>query len=109
MATLAEVKDYLGDSSWSDADIQGALDAETAAQNNRCQAITPRPADLDEALKRRVARNLAARAVPLQEFSSFDSGATVQRVTRTDPEVVRLEGPYRKRGTFGGSTSASTL
>jgi len=94
--TLVEVKAYLGDSSWTDAEIQGALAAETAAQANRCKIPDPLPADLAEALKRRVARNLAARAVPLQEFSVFDSGATVQRVTRTDPEVVRLEAPYRK-------------
>lgn len=103
MVTLAEAKSYLGETSWSDADIQDALDAETAAQARRCKMPDPVPADLDEALKRRVARNLAARAVPLQEFSSFDSGATVQRVTRTDPEVVRLEGPYRKRTGFGGA------
>lgn len=94
--TLTDVKTYLGDVSWTDAEIQGALTAETAAQTNRCTIPEPLPADLAEARMRRVARNLAARAVPLQEFSSFDGGSTVKTVTRTDPEVVRLEAPYRR-------------
>lgn len=52
------------------------------------------PADLREALLRRVARNLAARAVPVASFTAFDGGATSTRVPGRDPEVRRLEAPH---------------
>lgn len=51
------------------------------------------PSDLAEALKRRVARNLAMRSLPLG-VQSDELGAT--RVGSVDPEVRRLEGPYRR-------------
>lgn len=100
---LAAVKVYLGDNgpSYSDDVIQEALTAETAAQADVCripgEAGDAYPAALDEALCRRVAHNLAVRAVPLGvEARITDVGAAVTRVGGPDAEVRRLEGPYRK-------------
>jgi len=88
---------YLGETSASDAEILDALTAETAAQRARCRIPPAYPADLRQALLRRVARNLAARAVPVASFTSFEGGGTSARVPRTDAEISRLEGPYLRR------------
>lgn len=97
--SLAAVKTYLGGTanlSESDAEIQAALDAEYAAQAVRCR-IDPYTADLAEALKRRVARNLAARRVPLATYTAFEGGGgTSTRVPTNDAEITRLERPYRR-------------
>jgi len=93
--TLASVKTYLGDISDSDAEIQSALDAERHAQAVRCD-VDPYGPDLAEALKRRVARNLAARRVPVASFTTFDGGATSSRAPGRDPEIERLEKPHRR-------------
>ena len=61
-----------------------------------CRIPAAYPADLGEALCRRVARNLAARSVPVASFSAFEGGGTVTRVPQRDAEVARLEGPYRR-------------
>lgn len=97
MPSLSMVKIYLGDTSWSDADITDALAAETAAQRRRCRVPAVYPDDLAQALKRRVARNLAARSVPIAEFTSFDGGGTSRRVPTLDAEITRFEGPFRRR------------
>ncbi len=94
--SVADVRDYLGDTSASDPTLAAALLAEQFAQAKRCW-IDPYTPDLREALLRRVARNLAARAVPVTAVSSFEGGATVTRVPAHDPEIARLEGPHRKR------------
>lgn len=101
--TLPAVKAYLGADgpSYADDTIQEALTAETAAQAAVCripgEPTDAYPADLDEALCRRVAHNLAVRAVPLGvEARITDVGAAVTRVGGPDAEVRRLEGPYRK-------------
>lgn len=94
IVTLADAQAYLGSTSWSGTEIQRALDAERAAQAKRCNVDEYGP-DLREALLRRVARNLAARAVPLASSSSFDGGGGAT-VPYNDPEIRRLEGPYRK-------------
>lgn len=97
--TLAEVQAYLasaGPQSWQAADVAGALAAELAAQARVCRVPAQYPADLREALFRRVARNLAARAVPVSSFTSFEGGATSTRVPTKDPEIARLEGPFRR-------------
>lgn len=98
------VRAYLGNDAAvrSDAQIDSALKAERTLQASACRvpadadttpaAVAAREA-LDEALCRRVAVNLAKRAVPLGMQMS-DVGAA--RLTSTDPEVRRLEGPYRK-------------
>jgi len=97
MPDLAAVKAYLGDTSWTDAEITSALTAETAAQQARCRIPATYGPDLAEALKRRVARNLAARAVPLATYTSFEGGGgTSTKVPWTDPEIRRLESRYRR-------------
>ena len=87
---------YLGETSWATEDIAAALAAEAAAQARSCRLPVPLPADLREALLRRVARNLAARAVPVATFTTFEGGASTTRVPMSDPEVRRLEGPWRR-------------
>jgi hypothetical protein len=94
--TLAALREYLGDTSATDGELTSALAAEQSAQAARCK-VDPYPADLREALLRRVARNLAARSVPVATFSSFEGGTTSARVPQTDAEIQRLEGPYHRR------------
>ena len=78
------------------SEIQQALDAERAAQARACNLDNYGP-DLREALYRRVAVNLAGRAVPLALFTSFETGGGVStRATGSDPVVRRLENPYRR-------------
>lgn len=72
--------------------IQSAYDAEVADQSHRCR-VDPYNAALAGALIRRVSRSLAMRNLPLGLLQD-ESGST--RVGSTDPEVRRLEGPYRK-------------
>jgi len=99
--TFVTVKAYLGtDHSWTDGDLAGALAAEKQAQAKRCR--TPPddsvwPADLVEALMRRVAANLANRSLPLGVSTVLsDMNAATTRVGGLDREVRRLEAPYRK-------------
>ncbi|MBQ1042369.1 hypothetical protein KBX03_07605 [Micromonospora sp. C72] len=98
MPTVADVYVYLGGDgaqSWSDAERQDALDAEAAAQRAVCRVPAAYPADLRQALLRRVARNLAMRQLPLgvlQGDAEIGGGIMPGR----DPEVRRLEAPYRK-------------
>lgn len=94
--TVAQLRTYLVDTSATDAEIGDALDAERHAQAARCR-IEPYPLDLLQALKRRVARNLAARRVPVATFTAFDGGQTSQRVPAHDAEIRRLESKYRRR------------
>lgn len=94
MPTAADVVTYLnltGTSSYDDADVAGPLAAEAAAQRDVCRIPAVYPASLAEALKRRVARNLEMRKQPrvgLPTDGTFTPTA--------DPEVRRLERPYRK-------------
>lgn len=95
---LTAVKAYLssnGDTSAPDAVITEALNAEEANQRAMCYTDSY-GYDLAEALKRRVARNLAARSVPIASLTTFDGGSTESRVQRYDAEVTRFEGPYRR-------------
>lgn len=96
MPTVTELADYLGDTSHDTPTLTAALAAEAAAQRARCKVPAVYPADLREALLRRVARNLAARSVPVASVSAFDGGVTSTRVPTSDPEVRRLEAPYRR-------------
>ncbi|WP_395691793.1 hypothetical protein [Nocardioides sp.] len=94
--TVTDVRNYLGASvaAWSDEDLELALRAEGAAQDARCRYPTEEPAyDLREALCRRVAVNLARRGLPLG-MQATEVGAA--RLSTTDPEIRRLEQPYRK-------------
>lgn len=97
---LADVKAYLGQTAltYTDASITSALAAEKAAQARVCRlpvvdATHPLPVNLREALMRRVARNIAMRRLPLG-IQAEEVGST--RLGSTDPEIRRLEGPYRK-------------
>lgn len=105
---ITDVLDYLGDdSSWGDPAVEAAFAAELAAQAAVVRFPAdpeppaeplPYPADLAEALYRRVAHNLALRALPLGVQASItDSAVATNFVGGTDAEVRRLEAPYRKR------------
>ena len=91
--TIDDVKGYLDQNSWTDEELQDALDAETAAQGRVCTVPDDVPADLAEALKRRVWRNLSMRGQP---FITVPDTETPTVVPSRDPEVRRLEAPFRK-------------
>lgn len=96
--TAADVATYLGPSSYSSDDLAAALAAEKAAQATRCRVPADDaawPADLVEALCRRVARNLALRGIPLAVLQGDAEAGSLVPPGR-DPEVRRLEGPWRK-------------
>lgn len=95
MPDLAEVKVYLGAVSASDTQIQDALDAETDAQRSACRVPAAYPNDLRQALKRRVACNLAKRGIPLAVIPG-DADVDPTRPPRDDPEVQRFEKPWRR-------------
>ncbi len=91
--TPDEVAEYLGNGLSAD-DVEDALMAEEAAQAARCETFKyAGNLDLREALMRRVARNLALRNLPLGVQA--DEGGGV-RIGSSDPEVRRLEAPYRR-------------
>lgn len=92
--TAEQVGNYLGEHSWPVEDIQAALDAETAAQGRVCRVPDPMPADLAEALMRRTAANLARRRLLLDGQPSESEFPQV--LPGRDPEVRRLEAPWRK-------------
>lgn len=98
MPDLDATKTYLRidlDDTSQDDEVQDALDAEAAAQRGVCRVPAAYPADLRQALLRRVARNLALRGLPLAVLrGDAESGDTVLR--GHDPEIRRLEGPHRK-------------
>jgi len=88
--------------------VSAALAAETASQARRCQIpqdltdpdnpVDDYPADLSEALCRRVAANLANRGLPLGvQTQVAEFGGVSTRIGGLDREVRRLEAPYRKK------------
>lgn len=97
---LDDVKTYLGASiAATDDEIEGALVAESAAQAAVCKIPTDPaeyPDDLAEALRRRVARNLAIRGLPLGLQTSMSEAAVATTRVGTDPEIKRLEAPHRR-------------
>lgn len=74
-----------------DTAFVATYDAEVADQARRCR-VDPYNAALAAALVRRVHRALNMKNLPLGV--TLDENAV--RVGSTDPEVRRLEGPYRK-------------
>lgn len=100
---LARVTAYLGASvTTAPAEIAKALAAEQALQARCCRIpaagdTTPAAVEartvLEEAVCRRAAVNLARRGIPLG-MQTTDIGTA--RVSTKDPEVRRLEAPYRK-------------
>lgn len=99
---VEEIREYMGSTSstWETSEIMSALAAESAAQGNRCRVPADDaewPADLAEALCRRVLVNLSLRSKPLAlESSISEVGVGFARVGGRDPEVNRLEAPYRR-------------
>ena len=94
---MSAVRAYLGDTSATDEEIADALEAEQASQARACTIPADYPPDLAQALKRRVARNLAARSVPLVNLTTFEGGGSSNmRVPWRDAEIARLEAAYRR-------------
>lgn len=100
MTQLDDLKTYLNitftDDTYSDTTLAYVLTAETEAQaaflkKNVVVATHP---DLVQALFRRCARNLAMRALPLA-LTEGENGSSY--VGARDPEIRRLEAPYRRR------------
>ncbi|MFI6329860.1 hypothetical protein ACIBBG_16355 [Micromonospora chersina] len=94
MPDVPAVVAYLGATSHTTEELQSALDAEAAAQRAVCRVRAVYPADLREALLRRVARNLEMRGL-LLTMAQGDAEVSVSILPGTDPEVRRLEAPYR--------------
>lgn len=95
MPDVDDYRAYAGETSATDAEIQQALDQEQAAQFGVCRVPATYPADLQGALMRRVQRALAIRHLPLAVRESTDGESQIV-VPGRDPEVRRLEAPYRK-------------
>jgi len=93
--TVAQMRAYLGDTTATDQDLKDVLLAEQSAQADRC-IIDPYTPALREALLRRISRNLAARAVPIAIFNSFEGGSSSFRIPKVDAEIARFEAPYQK-------------
>jgi hypothetical protein len=95
MPAPADFLDYVGAHSWTDDEVQDALDAEAAAQRGVCDVPAAYPADLRNALLRRTQRNLVMRGLPLAVLrGDAESGDTL--IPRLDSEVRRFESPHRK-------------
>lgn len=93
------VETYLGDTSWGAPEILSAYTSELGAQADVCRLPVDGvyPVALVEALCRRVAHNLALRALPLGVQASIsDMSVATNRVGGLDAEVARLEAPWRK-------------
>ena len=96
---VPEVQTYLqhAGNPADDTAVTTALGAEVANQARVCHvpaADADWPADLTEALCRRVARNLAMRNIVLGVQMDGEGGI---RIGSNDPEVRRLEQQHRKR------------
>ncbi len=100
---------YLADSAsdWDEETVTAAFTTEVSAQRRRCSIpqdvtdpdapVDDYPADLIEACYRRVAANLANRALPLGLQSSISEvGVGFIRTGGGDREVARLEAPFRR-------------
>lgn len=93
---LADANKYLGAHSFTDDDVQEALDAEMDAQADICVIPAAYPNSLRNALLRRVARNLAMHRIPLAVLQGDAEAGTSNVLPTWDPEISRLEKPYRR-------------
>jgi hypothetical protein len=98
MPDLEDVDVYLGEHSWTDEELQDALDAEAAAQRRACTIPANYPADLRQALLRRVARNLSMRRLTLSVQRGDNEAGDITVLPGRDPEVRRFEKNYPKLG-----------
>lgn len=97
LPTVNDVARYLkgAAASWSTAELQDELDAEAEHQQAKCGIRAAYPAPLRKALLRRVQRALAMRALPLATVQGDADGGNIL-LPGNDPEVRRLEAPYRR-------------
>lgn len=96
MPSVTDLDDYLGNNSHTDEKLERTLSAEAAAQRKACRIPAAYDADLAEALLRRCARNLAFQRVPLSVLQGDADAGTANAYPGRDPELRRLEGPYRR-------------
>jgi hypothetical protein len=100
--TLADVRAWVGVSltSITDAQLQGVIDAEVALQASTCdltptdETSTAYPPEMVQALYRRVARECAARGLPLG-LTDVVGEYGPARIPTFDAEISRLEAPRR--------------
>lgn len=97
MPDVAALVAYMGDTSFSEEELADALAAEAAAQRKAIAVPAAYGADLANALCRRAQRNLAMRGLPLA-LPQSDEGGSLPYLPGRDPEVRRLEAPYRRIG-----------
>jgi hypothetical protein len=100
---LAALREWIGIPATivDDPALQQVVDAELVIQATKCRLPTdetgaplPLPPDLVQALYRRVAREIAARDLPLGMLGAeTDFGPA--RLSRFDAEIERLEGSRR--------------
>jgi hypothetical protein len=90
-----DVDTYLLPHSHSPETLQLALDVEEQQQRDMCR-VTPYTANLRGALLRRVACNLARKALPLAVLQGDADSGSSSVLPGNDPEVRRLEGSRRK-------------
>lgn len=104
MTAIDDLKTYLSTTlaaKIGDTVLSGVLEVEIADQSARIRPVyrlagvdwDGAPPALREAVLRRCCRNLALRKLPL---SISESEAASIRVGGYDPEIRRLEGPYRR-------------
>lgn len=94
MPTITDVDDYMGTHSFSDDDLQEALDAETFNQARVCRVPADYTPDLRSALLRRCQFHLAMKRVQLGVVPG-DADRDPLRPGR-DPEIRRFEAAYRR-------------
>lgn len=97
------LREYLGTGNvrYSDAELQRAFEVEATAQSKAVTYPDPITPDLVEALYRRVHRQIALRQYPTgTDQLTSDGGVAIVRFGSSDPEIRRLESPYRKLWAF---------
>ena len=98
--TVAEVRSWLqlASTSVTDDQLQVVIDGELAGQAALCRVPADPalyPDQLREALYRRVGRFTSGRQVPLGLSGDPASEYGATRVPMYDPEIERIEGPFR--------------
>lgn len=93
--TREDLDTYLREHSATDQELDDALAGERQAQFIACKIPGAYPADLRNALLRRCARYLALKGIPLAVLQGDGENGNLILPGR-DPEVRRLEGPYRR-------------
>lgn len=99
MPTADDVAAYLKEDAaqWEEQDLEDELASEASAQRAKCGERAAYPPDLRTALLRRVQRALALRQHPLAVQPGDADGGGPIILPGNDPEVRRLEAPYRRR------------